>query len=102
MKTLIALCLCGLSIPLPAQTTLRTFTSPDSIFQFKYSDVLVDCTPVGKQENGARSSVPDSCMSQGSICGGMGSEESTVACFAYPKERFKDKPLFVAATFYVS
>jgi hypothetical protein len=41
-------------------------------------------------------------MSQGSICGGMGSEESTAACFAYPKERFKDKPTFVAATFYVS
>ena len=25
-----------------------------------------------------------------------------MACFAYPKERFKDKPAFVAATFYVS
>ena len=25
-----------------------------------------------------------------------------MACFAYPSERFKDKPAFVAATFYVS
>jgi len=102
MRTLIALCLCGLSIPLPAQTPLRTFTSPDGIFQFKYSDVLIDCASLGKQENGTGSSVPEACMSQGSICGGMGSEESTVACFAYPKERFKDKDVFVAATFYVS
>jgi len=102
MKTLIAFCLCGLSIPLPAQTALRTFTSPDGIFQFEYSDVLVDCASLGKQENGTGSSVPEACMSQGSICGGMGSEETTVACFAYPKERFRDKDVFVAATFYVS
>jgi len=102
MKTFIALCLCGLSIPLSAQTTLRTFTSPDGIFQFKYSDVLVDCMSAGKQENGTGSSVPESCMSQGAICDGPGSEGSAMACFAYPKERFKDKPLFVAATFFVS
>jgi hypothetical protein len=102
MKTSIALCLCGLSIPLPAQTTLRAFTSPDGIFQFKCSDVLVDCVSAGKQENGTGSSVPESCMSQGAICDGPGSEGSAMACFAYPKERFKDRPLFVAATFFVS
>ena len=102
MRTLIALCVCGLSIPLPAQAPLRTFTSPDGIFQFKYSDVLVDCGSLGKQENATGSSVPEACMSQGSICGGMGGEESISACFAYPKERFKDKDVFVAATFYVS
>jgi len=102
VKTLIALCICGLSIPLPAQITLRTFTSPDGIFQFKYSEVLVDCTSAGLQENGTGSSLPESCMSQGAICGGPGSEGSAMACFAYPKEGFKDKPLFVAATFFVS
>jgi hypothetical protein len=102
MKRLIALCLCGLSNPLPAQTALRTFTSPDGMFQFKYSDVVVDCTSAALQENGTGSSVPESCMSQGQICDGPGSEGSTMACFAYPNERFKDKPLFVAATFYVS
>src|ERR1700724_365754 len=102
MKTFIALCLCGLSIPLPAQTTLRTFTSPDGIFQFKYSDVLVDCTSVGKQKNGVGSSVPQSCMTQSAICDGPGSEGSPMACFAYPNERVKDKPHFVAATVFVS
>jgi hypothetical protein len=102
MKTLIALCLCGLSIPLPAQTTLRTFTGSDGTFQFKHSDVLVDCTAVGKQENGSGSSVPESCTNQGAICDGPGSEGSPMACFAYPNEKFKDKPHFVAATFFVS
>ncbi len=101
MKRLIALCLCGLSSPLPAQTALRTFTSPDGIFQFKYSNVLVDCTSA-LQGDGTDSPVPESCMSQGQTCDGPGSGGSTMACFAYPNERFKDKPLFVAATFYVS
>jgi hypothetical protein len=41
-------------------------------------------------------------MSQGAICDGPGSEGSAMACFAYPKEIFKDKPLFVAATLFVS
>lgn len=102
MKTLIAICFCGLSIPLSAQTTLRTFTSPDGIFQFKYSDVLVDCTSVGKQEKGTAGSVPKSCMTQGAICFGPGSAGTALACFTYPKEKFIDKPAFVAATFYVS
>jgi hypothetical protein len=102
MKTLIAICFCGLSIPLSAQTTPRTFTSRDGIFQFKYSDVLVDCTSVGKQENGTAGPVPKSCVTQGAICDGPGSGGAALACFTYPKEEFIDKPAFVAATFYVS
>jgi hypothetical protein len=102
MKTLIAFCLCGLSIPLLAQTTLRTFTSPDGIFQFKYSDLLVDCTSVGPQENGAGSSLPESCISQGGLCGDASSDASTIACYAYPRDRFKDKPAFVAAAFFAA
>lgn len=96
MKTLIAICFCGLLIPLSAQTALRTFTSPDGIFQFKYSDVLVGCT---SRENGPGASVAAPC---GPICDGPGSEGTTLACFSYPHEKFKDKPAFVAATFYVS
>jgi hypothetical protein len=41
-------------------------------------------------------------MSQGAICDGPGRGGNTMACFAYPNERFKDKPSFVAATFFVS
>ncbi len=102
MKQLVALCLCGLSIPLLAQTKLRTFTSSDGVFQFKYPDLLVDCTSPGKHYNGSASSVSESCLSQGAVCDGPGSGGSALACFAYPKETFKDKPYFVIASFFVS
>ena len=41
-------------------------------------------------------------MTQGAICDGPGSGGTALACFTYPKEKFVDKPAFVAATFYVS
>jgi hypothetical protein len=113
MKMLITFLICGLAIGGSAQQSLKTFTSANGLFRFQYSDMLVNCMPqqtssstiksgISEGSQPAVSSSADSCMSQGSICGGMGSEESTAACFAYPKERFKDKPAFVAATFYVS
>ena len=113
MKTLITFLVCGLAIAGPAQQSLKTFTSPSGLFRFQYSDMLVNCmpqqTPASRIKSGilegdqaAVSSLPDSCMTQGAICDGPGSEGSAMACFAYPKERFKDKPLFVAATFFVS
>ena len=113
MKTLVTFLLCAWAIGGSAQQSLKTFTSANGLFRFQYSDLLVNCmpqqTPSGAIKSGisegsqpAVSSNADSCTSQGSVCGEMGSEESTVACFAYPKERFKDKPAFVAAAFYVS
>lgn len=113
MKTFITFLVCGLAIAGSAQQFLKTFTSPNGLFRFQYPDILVNCmpqqTPSSPIESGisqgtqpAVPSIPDSCMSQGEICGGPGSEGSTMACFAYPKERFKDKPHFVAATFFVS
>jgi hypothetical protein len=102
MKKLVLLCLCGLSIPLLAQTKLRTFTSSDGVFQFKYPDLLVDCTSPGKHDNGSAPSVPESCLSQGAVCDGPGSGGSALACFAYPKEIFEHKPYFVTASFFVS
>jgi hypothetical protein len=41
-------------------------------------------------------------MSQGGMCNGGGSQGRTLACFAYPKDRFRDKPTFVAAAFFVT
>ena len=113
MKTPIVFAVLGLTITGSAQQSLKTFTSPNGLFQFQYSDMLVNCmpqkTPVSTIESGtsegkqsAVSSYPDSCMSQGAICSGPGSEGSALACFAYPQERLKDKPHFVAATFFVS
>jgi hypothetical protein len=87
-----------LSIP-SAQSTLRTFTSQDGVFQFKYSPVLVHCEPRRIEQGSPGSSwVPaDAC-----ICDDTGGSASTIACFAYPKDSFKDKPAFSGAAFFVA
>jgi len=41
-------------------------------------------------------------MSQAGVCDDAGSRASTVACFAYPKDKFKDKPTFIAAAFFIA
>src|SRR5258708_12958443 len=93
--------LCGLSVTLPAQTTLQTFTSQDGVFKFQYSRALVHCTSQKSEEGYPGSWVPaDSCSSQGGVCDDAGSSATTIACFAYPKDDFKDKPEFVAAAFF--
>lgn len=104
MKILIALCSCGLSLTLSAQTTLHTFTSPDGVFQFKYSSVLVRCTPERTEEGYPGSWVPaDTCSSQAGLCDpDAGGFATTIACFAYPRDNFKDKPTFPAAAFFVA
>ena len=62
MKVFLALCLCGWSIALPAQTKLQTFTSADGMFQFKHSNLLVHCTEQRHEEGNAGVWVPaDSC-----------------------------------------
>jgi len=113
MKTLIAFLVCGLEIAGSAQQSPKTFTSANGLFRFQYSDMLVNCMPqqtpssaiksgVSEGTQPAVSSIAASCMSQGAICDGPGSEGSAMACFAYPKEQFKDKPHFVAASIFVS
>lgn len=116
MNRLIRFVFCALPIAGLAQQSpqsLKTFVSPNGLFRFQYSDGLVNCLPeptparsikpdASERDQPTSSLVPDSCMSQGEMCDGPGSEGSTVACFAYPKERLKDKPAFVAAAFYVS
>jgi hypothetical protein len=118
MRTLITFFVCALTtvgyaqVPLN-QTPLKTFTSSDGLFRFNYSDVLIVACD---SQNGAGSatssssktspdqpsglSIPAPCTSQ--FCDGPGSEGTSLACFAYPKERFENKSSFVGATFYVS
>jgi hypothetical protein len=55
MKTLTTFFLCVLAIAGPAQTSVKTFTSPDGVFRFRYSDMHVNCT---------QSPASGSCMSQ--------------------------------------
>lgn len=101
MKMLVAFFLCGLAATLSAQTTLQTFTSPDGMFQFKYSDLLVRCS---EEEHQDWLWIPlDSCNAYNAVCDDHGSQGSTtVVCLAYPKAKFKDHPTFEAAAFSVA
>ena len=94
--------MCGLSVTLPAQTALQTFTSQDRVFKFQYSPVLVHCTSQQSEEGYPGSWVPDACSSQEGVCDDALSSATTIACFAYPKDNFKDKPTFSAAAFFVA
>jgi hypothetical protein len=99
---LVAVCLLGLLTALHAQTAPRTFTSNDGNSQFRYSPLLVHCTPAQTVEGNPRSWIPaDDCLSQDPICEDV-ERLSTIACFAYPKSRFEGKPTFIAAAFFVA
>jgi len=100
MRALLALCLSLLAIPTYPNVTLQTFTSPDGVFQFKYPSVLVHCVQKQAQEGWW---IPDNdCNSQDGVCDDRGSSALTIACFAYPKDEFKDKPEFSGAAFFVA
>jgi hypothetical protein len=97
MKTFVVVCLCGLSSVMPAaQSKLRAFTSPGGIFQFKYSSVLAQCSQERTVQGLSGSWAPEGCL--------CNDEDSvtTIVCFAYPKDKFKDKPTFVGAAFFVA
>src|SRR5580700_10198765 len=101
MKQFIAICIGALAFPLLAQTKLETFTSPDNAFQFKYSPALIHCTR-GSIRPGVRVGwIEDSCASQGDICDNDATTGVNFVCLAYPKDKLKDKPGFIAAVFFV-
>lgn len=100
MKQFIAICLCALAIPLTAQTNPQTFTSPDGDLQFKFSSALIHCTQ-GTFRNGDARWIEDSCLSQGNLCDDDSTKGTTIICLAYPNDKFKDKPAFIAAVFFV-
>jgi hypothetical protein len=117
MKALTTFLVCALTTVGYAQVLnqapLKTFTSSDGLFRFSYPVILIDCsrqpnavdsetsaTSKASPDRPSESSTRTICSSQ--ICDGPGSEGTSLACFAYPKEGFEEKPSFVSATFYVS
>jgi hypothetical protein len=95
--------LCGLPVILRAHSTQRTFTSPDRVFKFQYSPALVHCSSQKSEEGYTGSWFPAAaCSSQQGVCDDAASSATTIACFAYPKDDFKDKPTFTAAAFFVA
>jgi hypothetical protein len=100
MKLFMALCLSCASLSLPPQAAPQTSIRKDGVLQFKYPSILVRCTEKQTQEGWW---IPDEdCNSQGQICNDAESSTVTIACFAYPKERFKNKREFSAAAFFVA
>jgi hypothetical protein len=93
-KILYCLFFCRLSIAMSGQSTLQTFTSPNRAFQFKYSPLLIRCTP-SEGQSGWR--VPDECShSQDNPCGDMTASSKTIVCFARPTHEYSTAALFVA------
>jgi hypothetical protein len=80
---------------------LRVFVGPQDSFQFQYSQILVHCTESEKQQGLWE---PDaSCEAYMPICDDGGSQGShTLACFAYPREKFEDTPTFGGSAFVVA
>jgi hypothetical protein len=88
---------------LPAQPKLRTYTSPNGRFQFKYSEVLVRCTEPDRDEGKRGGWYPDSCSGYIPVCDNGGNPDTnTLVCLAYPSGEFKDYPTFEAETFSVA
>jgi hypothetical protein len=87
--------------PQPAHA-LKTFTSPDGVFQFNYSDTLIVCQQQ-KQEWGGYAWVPSAnCVAYHAVCDGLTPEKyEGLACLAYPRNQHTDAPAFEAATFSV-
>ncbi len=65
---------------------MKTFTSPDGDFRFRYSQALIQCTKSDEHED--RWEPYEYCESQESACGA--DEANTLACLAYPMEKFGD------------
>lgn len=84
--------------PAQSHTDLKTFTAPDGSFSFRYWDHLIRCKWVPEAW------VPDGCSGYVPTCDGLadpGHGQTSIACFAYPKNKFTDTPAFEAATFSV-
>jgi hypothetical protein len=91
------------SIPLLAAPrkpdSKQSFTSPNGTFKFQHSSLLLECKQSPKQ---AGRWMPDSCEAYSSVCDDSDPKVTTIACFAYPKTKYKDFPSFEAAAFSVA
>lgn len=93
----VGLLFCGQAMRLSAEDDLQTFTSSDGHFEFRHWRPLIQC-PLAPNGSTGNKAAP-SCTSQGDLCG---SEPTTYVCYAYPKDRFKDKLSFSGAAFFVA
>jgi len=103
MRMLSGFVLVVFSIPLLAAPrkpdSKQSFTSPNGTFKFQHSSLLLECKQSPKQ---AGRWMPDSCEAYSSVCDDSDPKVTTIACFAYPKTKYKDFPSFEAAAFSVA
>jgi hypothetical protein len=74
------------------------FTSADGTFGFHYAPELVKCESQDAKVTSESVWAPaEACR-----CNDPGGAAVTAACFGYPKDKFKDKPTFNGASFFVA
>ncbi len=82
---------------------LATFTAPDGAFSFHHSGELMRCQKTEPADGGAQSWKPaENCVAYFPVCDGdVGPGQKSIACFAYPRNKFTNTKAFAAATFSV-
>jgi hypothetical protein len=81
-----------------AGDTPKIFRNGSGAFQFRYAPKLVPCeTQDAKVTPGSTWAPVEACR-----CNDPGGAAVTAVCFAYPKAKFKDKPVFIGASFFVA
>ena len=82
----------------PRASGLVPFTSVDGAFGFHYASELVKCEPQDVKVTSESVWAPaEACR-----CNDPGGAAVTAVCFGYPKDKFKDKPTFNGASFFVA
>lgn len=89
----IAACAQNVNTPKPA---VKALISPDGTFRLSYPDTLVRCL-VQPQKN---SWSPQICLSYFPVCEPV-DDQFTLACLAYPRNKYTDTKAFGAAAFSV-
>jgi hypothetical protein len=87
----------------PRESELKTFTSPDGSFQFTFPAFLIQCEK--RQEGDGYVWVQKECSAYFPTCDesiGVDSKTTTIACIAYPRNKYTDTDAFEAATFSVA
>ena len=82
---------------------LKTFTAPDGAFSFRYSNNLVHCERKKQGSGDDYYWAPgDTCAAYNPVCDDIvGQHQTSIACFAYPQNKFTNTRAFEAATFSV-
>jgi hypothetical protein len=95
VATVVAVAACDAA---PRVGAALPFTSVDGAFGFHYAADLVKCeTQDAKVTSESVWAPAEACR-----CNDPGGAAVTAACFGYPKDKFKDKPTFNGASFFVA